>query len=420
MLLLIYSLYIFRGDPRIMIKHLHEKGFAFLLLIIMACLKFSYFPRDWKIAKIIGLPKPGKGHALPSSYRPISLLSSLSKILERVILRRLKDHADLNNIIPKEQFGFRNNLSTSHQIDRVVSHIKSEYAKNKTSTGLISIDVEKVYDQVWSDRLLYKMKKFKFPLYLIKIVSSFLRDRQFQVIVKDQLSGIKDLIFGLPQGAVISPFLYNLFTSDFPKCPNCSLALFADDTTFYCTSKYANFITSNLQIYATKIHNYMTKWKIGINMDKTQAIFFTKRRKRELPGETIKIFNTDIPWSKEIKFLGVYLDKSLTFKRHIEYVIQKANNVFHILYPMINRRSKLNVRNKLLLYKVVLRPVITYAAPILHGIADIHLKKLQVFQNKIIKIALNLPMQTSTNFVHQAANIDTIKRSWRKSKKILN
>jgi hypothetical protein len=375
----------------------------------MACLKFSHFPSAWKIAKVIALPNPGKNHSLPSSYRPISLLSSLSKILERVILRRLKDHAELNNIIPQEQFRFRNNLSTTHQIDRVVNHIKSEYNRNKTSTGMISIDVEKAFDRVWHDGTLFKMITFNFPLYLIKIVSSFLKDRKFQVVVKDQVSDFKDLVFGLPQGAVISPFLYNLFTADFPRSQICSLALFADDTSFYCTSKYAKFITSNLQNYASKIHKFMNKWKININMEKTRAIFFTKRRKRELPDEKIRIFNTDISWSNEFKYLGCILDKSLTFKSHIEYVIQKANNMFHILYPMLNRKSKLKTRNKLLLYKVGLRPTLTYAAPVIHQIATTHIKKLQVFQNKIIKTALNVSFRTNTEDIHKTAKIETIK-----------
>ena len=98
----------------------------------------------------------------------------------------------------------------------------------------------------------------------------------------------------------------------------------------------------------------------------------------------------------------------MTFKQHINYVVDKTNKVIRILYPLINKNSKLNIKNKLLLYKVALRPVFTYGCQILHDIARTHLKKLQVLQNKALKMILNMPWSTSTTFLHELANIETI------------
>jgi hypothetical protein len=136
---------------------------------------------------------------------------------------------------------------------------------------------------------------------------------------------------------------------------------------------------------------FFAKWKIKINGDKTQAVYFTKRRKKELPTGPINVFGAQVEWAKEAKYLGAILDKTMTLKQHIEYVTGKVNLMTRILYPLLNKKSQLNKHNKLLLYKQVLRPMMTYACPILENIAKTHLTKLQVTQNKILKMALNLP-----------------------------
>ena len=122
-------------------------------------------------------------------------------------------------------------------------------------------------------------------------------------------------------------------------------------------------------------------------IQKTQAIFNTRRRKNEIPTQQLSVFNSNIKWETNVKYLGMHLDKRLTYQSHIEYIIEKVHKVTRILYPMINRKSSLKINNKLLLYKVVIRPIATYAVPVLRNIALIsHIKKLQIMQNKILKI----------------------------------
>jgi hypothetical protein len=241
-----------------LIKNLPENGLIFLNLILAACLKLAYFPSKWKKANVIPIKKPGKDPSSVASYRPISLLSSLSKLLEKVILKRLLSFADSNNIIPKEQHGFRSRYSTTNQLMRITNYIKSKL-NEKFSTGMILLDVEKAFDRVWHEGLIYKMLKLRFPLYLTKIVSSFLQGRSFQVSINGKLSSLRHFKFGVPQGAVLSPFLFNIFTSDFPRSQNCKLAMYADDTSFLSSSPYAHVIIRNLQTYAAMIKTYMTK-----------------------------------------------------------------------------------------------------------------------------------------------------------------
>lgn len=391
-----------------LLKKLPSRGIAFLLHLVCSCLKLSYFPSRWKHAKVIPIHKPNKDTSNPSSYRPISLLCSLSKILERVILNRVNKFVEFNNIIPREQYGFRRKFSSTHQLTRVIKQAK-EGLSHGSSTGIIMLDVEKAFDRVWHNGLLFKMINLNFPAYIINMISSFLKDRSFHVDISGAKSPTHNIPFGVPQGAVLSPTLYNIFTHDIPKFIDTNLALFADDTAFYCSSPLVAVITEALKSHASLISDYMKKWKVSINAQKTQAIFITRRVKKELPGRKIKIFGTSVAWQNNSKYLGMVFEKRLTFKQHIDYVISRANIAMKVLYPLISRKSKLLVINKLLIYKVAIRPILTYACPAFINIANSHLKKLQVLQNKALKMILNKNRFERTQQIHEEAKVPLVK-----------
>jgi hypothetical protein len=390
-----------------LIKNMPESGFKLVSSIVVACHKHSYFPAAWRSADVVPILKPQKDPRNPSSYRPISLLSGLSKVLERTILTRLNRHCDEHNIIPDTQHGFRTGKSTVHQLRNVISHARESLAAGK-STGLIALDVEKAFDRVYHDGLIYKMAQYEFPTQLTSLVDSFLNGRTFRVAINGQPSASHRIKYGVPQGAVISPCLYSIFTSDLPSSMDHKTALFADDVAKFKSARSANVIVNGLTKAAKTTHKYMKKWRITVNGQKTQAIFITRRRKRQLPPRTISLFGADVSWSRNIKYLGLFIDKKLTFATHIDYVLTRANNAIKVLYPLLARNSKLHVANKLLLYKLAIRPIITYGTPALKGIAKSHIKKLQVAQNKALKMILNRAWYTSTAEIHALANIPMI------------
>ncbi|GBM26398.1 putative RNA-directed DNA polymerase from transposon X-element [Araneus ventricosus] len=148
--------------PNKALKLITPNALTFLTKIFNKCLTFNYFPLRWKQANIIMLSKPGKDPKFPQSYRPISLLSSLGKIFEKVLQKRINSYCDSNNIIPKEQFGFRAQHSTIHQLLRVTNSI-TEGMNNKFYTGGIFLDIQKAFDRVWHDGLIYKLIQLNFP-----------------------------------------------------------------------------------------------------------------------------------------------------------------------------------------------------------------------------------------------------------------
>lgn len=387
-----------------LIKKLPRRGINYLVAIINACLRTNYFPIVWKDAKVVPLLKPGKKKSDPTSYRPISLLSSLSKILERIILCRLQHHIDEKNIIPKEQHGFRSNSSTTHQLHHIIKQAK-EGLKSKMSTGLISLDIEKAFDRIWHDGLIAKMIDNKFPTSLVKITKSFLSDRTFKVICNGSTSTTRSFSSGVPQGAVLSPTLFNIYIADIPLSKFYETTMFADDTSFYRTALHHSTISYQLKTASRNIETFLTKWKITINKEKTAAVYITNRRKNELPSGPIEVFGTKVEWLHSVKLLGVLIDKKLTFKNHIDNVISKGNIAIRTIYPLINRKSRLNTQNKILLYKQTIRPILTYGFPSFQGIALAHVQRLQTLQNKTLKMILDRPWWESTEQIHAHAKI---------------
>lgn len=159
----------------------------------------------------------------------------------------------------------------------------------------------------------------------------------------------------------------------------------------------------------SRLEEYYTKWKIKINSNKTQAIFFTRKRKHcFLPNRNLTLLGSDINWSDNIRYLGITLDPKLTFNSHISSIIDKVNNYRKILYPLINRNSLLNNPNKILIVKAIFQAIILYGCPVWGSCAKTHIKRLQIAQNKILKMALKLPWHFSTSKLHLDNNVKTV------------
>lgn len=369
-----------------MIKRLPERAIKFLLKLFNFCLTIGYFPEHFKIAKIRAVPKPGKDLRNPVNYRPISLLSCIGKLFEKLVLTRLLNHIDENNLMRREQFGFRQQHSTVHQLKRVTNFIQRNKANRKTKC-MVLLDIEKAFDTIWHDGLIHKLKKMQTPMYILKIIQSFTTDRKFRVVVNGDCSNSKNVVAGAPQGSCLSPTLYAIYTSDYRCLNRCESAYYADDTALYSATRTTNRSIKNIQCTLQSIEKFMSKWKIKLNASKTQYIIFPFNRSRKrLPTIPLSFQNNTIIPTPTVKYLGVTLDHKLNFDAHIENTRIKASRAMCALYPMLARSSKLSLQNKNIIYKTMIRPIIMYASPIWCHATRTRLKKLQIVQNKCLKL----------------------------------
>lgn len=388
------------------IKRLPDEALKFLLDIMNSCLRLGYFPDSWKLADIICIQKPGKPGDSVKSYRPISLLSSLGKLFERLMLLRLQMFLRDENVLPSFQFGFRSGRSTVHQLTRVTGKIRKGLSSKK-SVGALAVDLQAAFDSIWHDGLVYKLIILGVPKVLVKMIYSYLQGRKFRVRVGGSFSSHRLVNSGVPQGSVLSPSLFNIFVADMPQLNEVEVAQFADDTLILAESHLTEAITKKLERAAKSLSNYFIKWHIRINPQKSEACLFTKKTApRHRPTRGIRVAGENVEWKSSIKYLGLHLDKRLTFRTHVEAIVTKTERLIRALYPLLSRRSKLNFKNKLVVFKTMFRPMICYGSPVWSQCAKTYVTKLQHLQNKILKTMLNLPRRTPTVAVHESAKVE--------------
>lgn len=260
----------------LMFKKLPAKGLVFMTSIFNFLLCVGHFPLNWKLATVILIKNPERTNLILIA-RPISLLTSQSKIFEKIVHTTLQNYLNSADVIAKFQFGFRSNHSTVQQLFRITEHISTSFEKHCHS-GAVFIDVSKAFDKVWHGGLLYKLKSFNTPKYLFNNINSFLTNRKFSVKITDNLSDPRSISVGVPHGSKLRLILFNIFISDIPHQPRTNIAQFADDTTIYSESRNVKAITNNLQDYLNLLTRWYKSWKIHINASKSIADIFSLRR----------------------------------------------------------------------------------------------------------------------------------------------
>lgn len=393
----------------------HSKSTIQLLQYIFnACMRLSYFPPKWKVAKICAIPKKAQSSSNPKDYRPISLLSCLGKVFEILILKKLNEFESTRNIFIKQQFGFRHRHSTIQQVLRITKSAAVGFNKNQ-STGMVMLDLEKAFDSVWHDGIIYKLLKFKYPIEIVKLIHSYLTNRSAFVELNGFASTTFDIPAGVPQGSILSPHLFNIFINDIPIPQKGELAIYADDTAFFSNSSWKNLKSIKKSLLKTlkTTHNYFESWKIRLNSEKTEFIIFTKSTKmiKKMDEDEILFNGQKFLWSENVKYLGIHLDRKLKFDHHLKIALIKAKSLaFSTCYCLLKKGNSLPSSEKINIYRSIIRPVLSYGAPVYSHAAKSHLKKHQTFQNQILRMALNVQWDsfTTNKEIHTRAKVPTL------------
>ncbi|GFX02801.1 probable RNA-directed DNA polymerase from transposon X-element [Trichonephila clavipes] len=390
-----------------MLKNFPIKLILILTILINKILKFNHFPDNWKEAIIFPINKPVKDPHLASCYRPISLLSTIGKLTESIILHRLKNFINENNLLNPNQYGFTNKLSTLYPLLRLTEHISEGFQKKK-STGAVFLDIQKAFDRVWINELTFKLISYNLPPPLIHLIHSYLTNRSFKIRINETLSNEHSC----PQGSLLGPLLFNLYINDIPDYSLTKINLYADDTDIHATYKKLSTISYAINKHLLHLQNFYDKWKISINVEKSTAIIFTK--KHSLPSPII-IYNKQIPWSQEAKYLGIIFDTHLTWKQHIFYTRDKfRKKIMFKLYPLISRNSHLSIENKVLLYTAVMRPILAYASPVWGYAAKTNINILDTLQNSLIRMIVKATRYMRNDDIRKALKITSFKAHTRK------
>lgn len=378
------------------IKELPSSGIKLLTHIFNAILRIHYFPIQWKVAEIKMIKKPGKCENEVQSYRPISLLPILSKIFEKLFSKKLKSVLNLNNIIPDHQFGFREQHATVEQIHRVVNYIHTSFEQRKYCSAVF-LDVSQAFDKVWHTGLLYKLK-LKLPPQFYLIIKSYLDKRYFYVKVNDEQTNLVPITAGVPQGSVLGPLLYVLFTSDLPLNSKTETATFADDTVIMASHRNEKTASHYVQANLNEIEEWLSTWRIKVNENKSTHITFTLNRETCPP---VKLNNKDIPQNENTKYLGMHLDRRLTWKKHIFTKRKQMGLIYHKMQGLMGRNSTLRMDNKLLIYNTIIKPVWTYGIQLWGTASNSNIEIIQRFQSKVLRDIADAPWYVPNNVIQR-------------------
>ena len=366
------------GLTPVMLQRLPFKAVLFLTKVFNMCLALCHFPRTWREAKVICILKPGKDPLHPANYRSISLLSVLSKVFERILLARLSPLLGDIQAIPLHQFGFRPGHSTPQQLLRVVEAAALGY-QDRAYTAAVSLDVEKAFSTTWHAGLLHKLIQLELPSHIIHILHAFLRHRSFVVQVAGDKSTRRPAIGGVPEGSVLSPTLFSVYMADIPTEQRVNIAQYADDVLLYSTDRNPRRTFHPIQRHLRLLQEWCRRWRLSINPEKSHAILFTKRHfPANLPNFTYR--RRRIEWGNSITYLGVQLDKGLTFGEHFRTLCHRANGATASLYPML--RSGMSAPLKVRLFRALVIPILLYACEIWGMAAGSNLLQLQRVQNR--------------------------------------
>lgn len=319
-----------------MIQQMPFEAFELLTDIFNKCMELGYWPEQFKLACVVPIKKSGKPSNRVSSYRPVSLLSSFSKLFERLVLEKLNAFIEESNIIPASQYGFKKSHSATHQAVNLAAQIKTTI-KNKKSIGMLAIDLQSAFDSVWHEGLSHKLRKIGVSKSLCKIIMSFCQDRRFFVKYKNCQSNTVTYNLGLPQGAVLSPALYNIYIYDLPKNKDANVLSFADDTVIVTQSKLTKTILNRTEKAFVQIYKYFTKWRLNLMLN-----------------------GNETEYSNELKYLGVYFDNKFNFNFHTKYIRNKSVAALKQLYPLIKNNNVSQLNRKILCKSIIIIPTVLY------------------------------------------------------------
>ena len=281
------------------------------------------FPNELKQADIKPIYKKESRNE-KENYRPVSILPNLSKIFERCMYDQLKDHFD--KLLSKYQCGFRKGFSTQHCLLAMIEKLRKSLDSGGSSAALLT-DLSKAFDCLPHDLLIAKLHAYGIKKGSLKLLFSYLKNRKQRVRLNNTYSEWIDILFGVPQGSILGPLLFNIFLCDlFLFLDDIPVANYADDNTPYCTGLKISDVLIKLENAAEILLQWFKDNRMKANPDKYHLLINNTKKSFQ-----IKIGNETVSNSKYEKLLGVKVDHELNFNEHVSSLCKKVSQKLNAL-----------------------------------------------------------------------------------------
>ena len=379
--------------------------------LVNLSLKEGIIPTEWKCAKITPLFKGGDP-ANPANYRPISVLPVASKILEKIVFKQAYSYLNNNNLLIKNQFGFRPKFSSEMALLNLTENINKAIDDGKV-VAIVTLDLLKAFDMVPFDILIKKLKLFGFSENVIQWFVNYFTQRKQSTVVNGNKSEESEVNCGVPQGSILGPLLFIMYMNDLPQViRNCKVSLYADDTCIYFASNDPGELEKAINDDLSAISDWLLHNKLMLNVKKCQyMIISSKRNCKKFANLNIKIENTSLEKVNKCKYLGVVIDSDLSWKPQVENVKSKVLRNFHVLR---RARQFIDQSTALTLYNTMVQPHFEYCSTIWMKPNSSQIKRLQILQNRALRIVLKVDYHHNRKDLYQRLEVDCLNAKLKK------
>ena len=315
---------------------------------------FGRFPNSLKLAKVIPVYKKDDS-SLISNYRPISLLPSISKVLEKLVYKRLFKFLINNNLLNPNQFGFIKGYSTDYALLQLYDKITESLSNREHIIGVF-MDLSKAFDTLDHKTLIHKLKSYGIRGLALSWFSDYLSNRQQYVVFDYVESQRLNITCGVPQGSILGPLLFIIYINDIVNSsPLLNYIMFADDTNIFYSHKSIDTLNNILNIELTKVSEWFKSNKLSLNISKTNFIHF---RNHNSPRVNCNLFidNLTITEKTSTKFLGVTIDSNLRWNEHIRNIhttVSRNTGILYKLKDILTKKSLFILYNSFILSHIM-------------------------------------------------------------------
>ena len=373
-----------------------------LTILYNKSIEQGQYPSEFKLSKVIALYKK-ESRFLPSNYRPISLLNCFNKLFEKLIYSQIIRFIDKHKILYINQYGFRKGYSTTLALIDVIDTLKQALDRQEYAIGIF-LDLEKAFDTICHNILLAKLEHYGFRGHVNNFIKSYLSNRKQFTLVNGKKSRLKENNFGVPQGSILGPLFFLIFINDISfSMRSCKGKLFADDTCLLLHHKTIHTLVQNAEHSLTEISKWFKLNKLSLSLTKSNFILFHNTKRDPCAWlKKLQSGNEELPRVKVVKYIGLHVDEKLTWKNHIDEVYNSLTKYFSIFY---NIRSFVDRRLARVIYHTCIQSKIKYGIEVYGSANETFLNKLQVIQNKLMKLLTKKERRYSTNLLHTELDI---------------
>ena len=392
--------------PNNLLKN-HKCIFANILVpLINKSLCEGTFPDLLKLANVIPIYKK-KDKLICSNYRPISLLSNLSKIYEKVFHKRLYEFFEKNNMFYDHQFGFRSKHSTDHALLGITENIKKNI-DNQVLTCGVFIDLEKAFDTVNHNILMKKLEYYGIKGIPNCWLTDYLTNRHQRVNIGDTFSTYQTITCGVPQGSILGPLLFLIYINDMFKATKFStLYHFADDTNLIYSNKNEKLLRKNINIDLSLIFQWLCANRLSLNVDKTEFVVFKPPRKTLKERITLKLNGKKIFESHKIRYLGLIIDEKVTWRFHLLELRKKLSQITGIIFKL--KKLGTPVYTLKSVYFALFQSYLNYGLCVWGQASSEDLKKIETLQKKVIRVITGAEIDADSGILFKELGILKIK-----------